>query len=275
MSRNEMTVVQQVCMTIAGDDFQAKIGQALPPGVTVDRFTRVALTTLQQNPKLCEADRMSLYNAVVRAAQDGLMPDGREGAIVAFGDKAQWMPMVAGIIKRLAQSGISIDAQVVCANDVFERELGDEAKIVHRPPRLGEDRGDIIGAYAIARLPNGLVMREVMDKADIELVRSASRARNGDLWSKWYGEACRKTVIRRLAKRLPLLDPSVAETLQRDDEDYTFVNQPDSQPALPGPSDAPIVEVQKPSPKAGSKAAAKVLDAAAQPQPSPPEGGDF
>jgi recombination protein RecT len=42
---------------------------------------------------------------IVRLAQDGLLPDGREAAIVKFGNKAQAMPMIAGILKKIRQSG--------------------------------------------------------------------------------------------------------------------------------------------------------------------------
>jgi hypothetical protein len=41
----------------------------------------------------------------VKLAQDGLLPDGREAAVVMFGNKAQAMPMIAGILKKVRQSG--------------------------------------------------------------------------------------------------------------------------------------------------------------------------
>ena len=216
------TAIAQVCTTITSPEFKAKVQQALPSNVSLDRFTRVALTAIQQNPDVAAQDRQSLYNSVVRCAQDGLLPDGREAALVIFAGKVQYMPMVAGLIKRLATAGISIDAQVVRENDTFEQELGDNASITHKTPRLGQPRGDIIGAYAIARLPNGMVMREVMSKEDVDQVRNASRSKNSGPWSQWYGEMARKTVIRRLAKRLPIVDASVAETIQADDDQYQF-----------------------------------------------------
>lgn len=217
-----ITPVAQVCQTIAKPEFRERLAAALPPGVNVDRFQRVVLTAIQQNPDIANGDRQSLYNAAIRAAADGLLPDGREGAFVVMGGRPTWMPMVGGIIKRLATAGINIDAQVVHENDEFEQTLGDDAAIHHKAPRLGQPRGEPLGVYAIARLPNGMVMREVMDKAQVEQVRSASRSGNGGPWKQWWTEMARKTVIRRLAKRLPILDPAVAETIQRDDELYDF-----------------------------------------------------
>lgn len=263
----ELAPVAQVCRAIASPEFRQRLEQALPPGVDVDRFTRVVLTAIQQNPKIAEAgDRQSLYNSAIRAASDGLLPDGREGAFVEFrkkdGDRwttaIQWMPMVGGIIKRLAQAGISIDAQVVYENDEFEQILGDDAAIHHKAPKLGTPRGKPIGAYAIARLPNGLVMREVMDHEQIEQVRAASRAADGGPWKTWWTEMARKTVIRRLAKRLPIIDNGIRETLERDDDLYDFAA------ANAAPTDSPAPAPEKP---AGPRRPRALAAVAAQAQP--------
>lgn len=243
--------VEVVCTTISKPEFKQRLAAALPPGVNPDRFQRVVLTAIQQNPKLADADRQSLYNASLRAAADGLVPDGREGAFVEMSVKQgngwikqiTWMPMVAGIIKRLATAGITIDAQLVHENDEFEQTLGDDAAIHHKAPRLGQSRGEIIGVYAIARLPNGMVMREVMDREQVEHVRAASRSKDGGPWSQWWGEMARKTVIRRLAKRLPILDPAVSDTIGRDDDLYDFAagnaQDGDTAPAQDQPATTP------------------------------------
>jgi recombination protein RecT len=221
-TREPRNNVEHVCSTIAKPEFKQRIAAALPPGIDPDRFQRVVLTAIQQNPKLADGDRNQLYNQCLRAAADGLVPDGREGAFVEMGGKLTWMPMVGGIIKRLAAAQINIDAQLVYENDDFEQTLGDDAAIHHKAPKLGQPRGKEIGVYAIARLPNGMIMREVMDREMIEQVRAVSRSGNNGPWKAWWGEMARKTVIRRLAKRLPILDPALAETIQRDDEMYDF-----------------------------------------------------
>ena len=259
MADANVPAIRQVCAVIASPEMQAKIRQALPQSVSLDRFTRTALTALQINPSVADADRQSLYNAVVRAAQDGLLPDNREAALVVFSTKrgdqwikaVQYMPMVGGLIKRLAQSGITIDAQTVCEGDTFDYELGDDAKIVHKRPKLGTKRGEIIGAYAIARLANGMVMREVMDRSEIDQIRSASKSKDGGPWSQWFGEMARKSVIRRLAKRLPITDPSITETITADDE----LTEADASPA--------VVETV-PTEPAATRAASKVKAAMAQ-----------
>ena len=54
----------------------------LPPDVSPDKFREVALAAIRRMPGLVSCNRQSLFNALINAAQDGLMPDGREAAIV-------------------------------------------------------------------------------------------------------------------------------------------------------------------------------------------------
>jgi recombination protein RecT len=49
---------------------------ALPKHITVEKFTRVALTAIQNNPDLPRRTARSLFGSIVRLAQDGLLPTG-------------------------------------------------------------------------------------------------------------------------------------------------------------------------------------------------------
>ena len=179
---------------------------ALPAHVSVEKFTRVALTAIQNTPALVNADRRSLFGAVVRLAQDGLLPDGREAALVMFGDKAQAMPMIAGVLKKIRQSGevAKVSAQVVYENDLFVVRYGFDEDVEHVPPSLDKPPGKPIGAYATAVLKDGSQLLEVMSLEQIEKVRNVSRSKGNGPWVQWWDEMARKTVMRRLAKRLPM-----------------------------------------------------------------------
>src|SRR3546814_14437724 len=100
----------------------------------------------------------------MKAAQDGLLPDGREGAIVPFKGKASWMPMVAGIMKKVRNSGEIADwnAHAVYENDEFDYLLGDDQRIYHKPT-MG-DPGQVVGAYSIVKLKDRLEERLVGKK---------------------------------------------------------------------------------------------------------------
>lgn len=178
---------------------------ALPKHIPVERFVRATMTAVQMNPQLLNADRRSFFASATKAAQTGLIPDGRESAIVTFGNQAQFMPMLAGILKLVRNSGelASLDAQLVHKNDKFSYRPGIDLEPQHEPDWFG-DRGEAIGVYAVAKMKDGAAYVEIMNRQQIEAVRSVSRSSGKGPWVQWWDEMARKTVIRRLAKRLPL-----------------------------------------------------------------------
>ncbi len=186
-------------------EFQA----ALPSQIPVERFARTIVTAVQMEPKLLAADRRSLVAACMKAAQDGLLLDGREAGLSLYNDRASncqtvaYMPMVNGILKKIRQSGeiSSIRAHVVCEGDEFDFELGDDERISHKP-KLAE-QGQPIAAYAIAKFKDGDIQREVMSLAEIEKIRAKATGIGKACWASSWGEMAKKTVIRRLSKRLP------------------------------------------------------------------------
>jgi recombination protein RecT len=211
---NPVAVIRQN-LQLMEPEFKA----ALPPHIPVEKFKRVALTAIQNTPALVNADRRSLFGAFVRLAQDGLLPDGREAAVVMFGNKAQAMPMIAGVLKKIRQSGevAKVSAQVVYANDKFVVKYGFDEDVEHVPPPLDKPRGDPIGAYATAVLKDGSQLLEVMSREEIEKVRAVSRAAKNGPWVAWWPEMARKTVMRRLSKRLPMSTDLEDEIFSRDE----------------------------------------------------------
>lgn len=263
-------------MVVADENLRTQIAKmdkqfaaALPPHIPAERFTRVVQTALTGNPDLQKADRASLFEAAMKAAQDGLLPDGRDGALVIFNTKVkrggreewikkvQWMPMVGGILKKIRNSGelLSISAHVVYTLDKFYYCLGDDEKIEHEPV-LGENRGVPMCVYAIAKTKDGGIYREVMTLKDVEKVRNVSKAKDAGPWTQWWDEMARKSVIRRLAKRLPT-SADLDDLLRHDDELYDFSGKR----AEPAPF-TPVHNPLKDDPEAprGSSAAAAQAD---------------
>lgn len=226
---------------------QPEFAAALPPQIPVERFVRTTLTAISMQPDLLQADRRSLLAATMKAAQDGLLPDGREAALVIFrgkmGPAVQYMPMISGLLKKLRNSGEleSIAAHVVYEQDTFTYELGDNERIAHKP-FLDGDRGKPKAAYAIARLRDGGVVREVMSIDEIEKVRSVSRARDSGPWASWWSEMARKTVLRRLLKRLPSSTDDVARVLEHDDETNDLSQ---ATPQQAQPTDTPFAALKR------------------------------
>lgn len=241
---------------------------ALPKHIPAERFLRVVMTAVQQNPALAKVERRSLFVSALKAAQDGLLPDGREAALVIYKDKsrgeiAQYMPMIAGIRKKVRNSGeiATWDAQCVHEKDAFEFELGDDPFIKHRPALA--DRGPVIAAYSIAVLKSGEKSREVMSVGEIEAIRKRSRAKDSGPWVTDYAEMCRKTVARRHSKVLPM-STDLDDLIRRDDDLYD----------LQGASDKVVTAAERPKSLAGR------LDALAAPENGPhidhdPETGEI
>lgn len=100
------------------------------------------------NPYLLKAERRSLFGSAMKAAQDGLLPDGREGALVPFAGEVTWIPMIAGLRKKVRNSGeiTTWDVVAVYENDKFEFELGDNPFIKHAP--VLKERGELISSRA-------------------------------------------------------------------------------------------------------------------------------
>lgn len=241
-------------LTNRADEFK----MALPAHITPEKFQRTLLTAVQSNPDLLKSDRRSLINSAMKAAQDGLLPDGREAAIVTFStrkksgndwisvDLAQYMPMAFGLRKKILQSGeiSSLETNVVYRREVEEGafifEAGTEAMLRHRPMLdiSDEDLADenIVAAYSVATMKDGTKSFEVMRRAEINKVRQASQTgatgrtvkfgkdKGKELapkgpWVDWFAEMARKTVMRRHSKTLPM-SGDVLDVEARDEAIY-------------------------------------------------------
>jgi recombination protein RecT len=242
MTTEVATKPRQTAADVFYDDLETytpNLRDALPADIPVERFKRVLVTAVSQNPELLYADRRTLFNAAVKCAVDGLIPDGRLAALVVFRtdvkqrdpntgldhwrkiDAVQYMPMVAGLRERMRKSGevASATAEAVFENDRFSYRLGDEPYIQHEPPALGVPRGKVVGAYAIIRLRNGEVIRDVMDRDTIEAARKKGRGADKSLmWTEFYWEGAKKTVLRRAAKQAPF-SSEMRRVLDRDEEE--------------------------------------------------------
>lgn len=250
---DDMKLFRQTLQKMEGE-----LKAALPPQIPVDRFIRITVTAVQMNPDLLVADRTSLIASTMKAAQDGLLCDGREAVLNVYNTKikdgnqeswikkVQYMPMVEGMLKKVRQSGATsnIIVEVVHENDEFDYQLGDNPFIKHKPAK--KNRGTIIGAYSIVKLITDEMSREWMDIDQIMAImrRSKSQDKDGNPIGPWktdFSEMCRKTVFRRHYKRLPKsTDIDIDQVIQHDNETFqvdretgelTPVAQPQRQPA--------------------------------------------
>ena len=215
---NELTVKDQIKTSLVthADELSA----TLPAHIKPEKFINTAMLAWSQSvnvQKVCQTPegRKTFFTSVLRCAQDGLLPDGREAAFVAYKDSVQYMPMVDGLKKAMYNSGgiRDIITRVVYENDVFNVlvENGRE-QLSHYPTNLKDDPGEAVGAYCVVNLTNGGQVIEVMRKSEIEKIRSFSRSSGGPAWRDWWTEMAKAKVLRRAYKSAP----KSADTTQMD-----------------------------------------------------------
>ena len=250
-----------------GDQFLA----ALPKHVDVEKFKRTIVTAVSLTPALLEADRRSLLASAMKAASDGLLPDGREAALVPFKGQVQYLPMVGGLLKRMRQSGDvrSITCEVIYENDRFERWIDEHGEhIRHEPNYRDADRGPMMAAYACVYTNDGGVYVEVMSKAEIEKARAVSKTKDREdgPWRNWEAAMWRKTVLRKVAKTAPVAT-DVLELIARDDAENNDLGQaqatvttikpsrPRTLQAIAGDAPAPEVPAEPEAPQESAREA--------------------
>ncbi len=199
----KLTVVQAVKQDLMRMEGQFKL--ALPPHINPKRFVRVAMTAVSANPKILEANRVSLYAELTKCAQDGLLPDGSEAAIVPYGQSVSYQPMIKGICKKARNSGeISvIGAEVVCENDEYDSWI-DEHGPHFKHKKARKDRGEVYLTYAYGVTKDGGHYHEEVDEADMKKIESCSKGKNTPWKGPFRDEMKKKSALKRLCKyKLP------------------------------------------------------------------------
>src|SRR5580704_775002 len=168
------------------ESMKAQFAMCLPDHIKPERLIRVALTAVQNTPKLLDCNRNSFYLAVLRAAQLGLEPDGILGQayLIPYGKHVQLIPGYKGLIDLARRSGevSNIIAKEVCKNDEFTVDFSQDVPFVHKP-KLDGDRGDITHFWALARFKDGGFHWDYMTLAEIIKIRDGSQGYNAAV--KW------------------------------------------------------------------------------------------
>lgn len=185
---------------------QPRFKAIAPAGVDVARFSAALMADVRANQKLAECNPHSILGAFIRSTQLGLEPGAQLGQAYFVPYKGECTLQIGyrGMIELAYRSGkvASISAREVRANDLFEWELGTEERIIHKPAT--GDRGALVAVYAIARLTTGGSHFEVLDLAEIEKAKRASKTSGFGPWKDHFEEMAKKTAIRRLFKYLPV-----------------------------------------------------------------------
>ncbi|QHT60645.1 recombination protein RecT [Paenibacillus lycopersici] len=212
------------------EKMKGQIAEAMPKHMSIERLSRIALTTIRTNPLLLQCTIPSLMAAVMQSAQLGLEP-GLLGHcyLIPFRNnktneyEVQFIIGYKGMIDLARRSGNiqSIASHVTYENDFVELVYGLEEDLKHIPWFLRKDQkfdagGQITGAYMVAKFKDGGHYIEFLPIQDIEAHRKRSKAANNGPWVTDYAEMCKKTAVRAGWKWLPI-SVEVAEAVNKDE----------------------------------------------------------
>lgn len=235
-----------------------EIGAALARvGITPDRIIRALFTSAQKNPLLYDCTPESTYKAILLSAQGGLLPDGitqQAHLIPRRNTKKGVMECnlqigYRGYLTLCRRSGDVdvIAAYVVRSGDTFSVKNGVPA---HEPltrngfPCVTEADGTtermVVGVWARAVFKSGAIDYEWMSRDELDAIRR--RGQTGDKVTPWdtdFSEMAKKTVLRRLCKRLPQSEDA-ARLLELDAQAEGGAHQNLDEFDVPVPVDATV-----------------------------------
>lgn len=194
---------------------------ALPKHINTDRFVRIAITAIRQNPKLALCSQESLLGSLMVSAQLGLEPGGVLGQcyLIPYGKECQFQIGYKGMIELLRRSGQLADIYVytVHKNDEFKITYGLDRNLIHIPNF--DNPGEEIGYYAVAKLKDETKPFYFMTVKQIEEhAKRFSKTFNNGPWQTDFEAMAHKTVIKQLLKFLPVS----VEFLENIDKDGKF-----------------------------------------------------
>lgn len=180
-----------------------------------NREAGFAIQILTNNPYLMKCDANSVKDAIVNVALTGitlnpalkyayLVPRKVKGDLKCILDISYM-----GMIKILTDAGAvkNVDAGVIYSNDKYDFRRGSDPYFKHQPAL--SNRGEKVGAYAIAFLRDGGFQFEILGKEEIEKIRATSESykneegRKFSPWETWEDEMWKKSALKRLFKLLP------------------------------------------------------------------------
>jgi len=204
-----------------------------------------AIQLINKSSQLQKCSKDSMLQAVLNISNIGLSlnPAAKEAYLiprwngVSKSMEASLEPGYVGLVKLLTDAGsvTSVLAQAVHDKDEFQIDLADNHNPVIHKPNYREKRGDVIGVYALATLPDGARQVEYMTLEEVLEIRERSETyrafKEGKIksctWESDFKEMARKTVIKRIYKYLPRTErmEKVDQAIQLDNVDFTISDQ--------------------------------------------------
>lgn len=183
-------------------------------------FAMQALMRTDFAMKIANENPQSLHLAMINVASTGLTLNPanayaylvpRDGAIVLD-------ISYKGLIKIATDSGAIMwaRADVVYSADAFTYH-GPASIPDHQADPFKSDRGEVVGAYCIAKTRDGDILTEVMSMAEIVKIRDKSMAyakKKTGPWVEWFEQMAKKAIIKRASKTWPYTNDKLAQAIE-------------------------------------------------------------
>jgi recombination protein RecT len=207
--------VGQVAMIVK--ESARDLERLLPAHIALPTFLSAAGAALWKSQDLMDgavSDPDAFLIALRESARLGHIPGTEHYWLTPR--KAKGRPSVLGIegyegiVERMYRSGgvLSVHADVVRANDMFEEFGGPNSRPSHRKAggvfASRADRGDIVGVYAYAMLPGGMPSQVVTLTMEDLMELKALSAAGGKLWTAYPVPMYKKSALRRLEPYVPV-----------------------------------------------------------------------
>ena len=166
---------------------------------------KYAALVISQTKQLAECTKSSIAQALSDMALQGLDISKKHGYFIKYGNELKFFRSYLGDVAAIMQSGFvkDIKALVVYEGDTFETGIVNDEEVVlcHQTSFANKDN-PIIGAYAVAILPEGAKTYCIMTKKEIDKSWAKSTNTNNITQRDFPQEMAKRTVIRRLVKML-------------------------------------------------------------------------
>lgn len=183
------------------------ITPALPKNFNKPRFVQNAIALLNEKPEIQKYGQAQIIDGLLRGARLGLDFFNHECYLIGYGSQLQYQTSYIGqqkVIKKYSIRPVKhIYAEVVREGDEFSTQIiNNEKSVTYKP--LPFSSKPVVGAFAVCEFEDGGIFVETMNLEELEAVRKVSKMGNAGAWKMWTSEMQKKSVIRRLCKKIEI-----------------------------------------------------------------------
>lgn len=186
----------------------------VPRQVNADRFKRILIDQVRNNPSIAKCDPQSIFRSCVKAANLGLEVGMLNSAwLIPYNGVCTLVPGYGGLIQLARRSGevSAVNVVEVRANDRVEQYA--DGTIDHRANPFDKNRGEVVGVIVCVTMTDGSRQWTTTSLEEYHAVRPHGWDKPTSPHVRFPREMLKKTGIRRALKTVPLT-PEVSEVLQ-------------------------------------------------------------